>query len=370
MIQVENILLKNKERACIKEIYHMTNNKKYTWAVVGAGPGGMTAIGLLLDAGVPCKDILWIDPYFQVGDFGRLWGEVNSNTRVALFHDFLHGIHSFQYTKKPREFPLDEFDKNGFTLLKYVTDSLTWITEHLREKVVTQQTVVNALSVEEGAWQLQTDNGHFYAEKVILATGSESKSLDHPNVKKIDLVTALSPNELQKTVEKNDVVAVFGSSHSAMIVIRNLVEAGVKKIVNFYLSPLKFAVLMDDWILYDDTGLKGDTAKWVRENISQRLLPKISRYLATPENIDAQLSSCNKAIYTVGFQPRHITVEGVSLSQYDTSNGIIAPGLFGIGIGFPVVVTDPFGRREANVGLWKFLKNMRRTLPLWVKYGL
>lgn len=348
----------------------MTDSKKYTWAVVGAGPGGMTAVGLLLDSGVPGSDIVWIDPYFQVGDFGRLWGEVNSNTRVALFHDFLTGIQSFQYHKKPREFKLDELDKNGFTLLKYVTDALTWVTEHLREKVVTQETMVTALSVKDSAWQLQTDKSNFYAEKVILATGSESKSLDHANVKEIDLVTALSPNELAKSVDENDVVAVFGSSHSAMIVIRNLIETGVKKIVNFYLSPLKFAVLMDDWILYDDTGLKGDTANWVRENISQRLLPQITRYLATPENIDAQLFSCNKVVYTVGFQPRHITVEGALLSQYDTSNGIIAPGLFGIGIGFPVIVTDPFGRRESNVGLWKFLKNMRRTLPVWEKYGL
>lgn len=348
----------------------MSQKEKFAWAVVGAGPGGMTAVGLLLDAGVSGNDILWIDPYFEVGDFGRLWGEVNSNTRVALFHDYLHGVASFQYAKKSRDFHFDSLDKNNFTLLKHVADPLCFITKQLVQKVVTQKAHVKMVSVEAGCWQLQTEKDCFYAKKVILATGSEAKSLDYPGVEKIELATALTPTKLKESCDQNDVVAVFGSSHSAMIALRNLIEAGVKKIINFYLSPLRYAVLMDDWILYDDTGLKGETANWVRENISKNCLPQISRYLATEEHIDAQLPLCNKAIYAVGFQPRSIPVANVSLAHYDESNGIIAPGLFGLGIAFPIVVMDPFGRQERNVGVWKFLKNLRRTLPLWQQYAL
>jgi cation diffusion facilitator CzcD-associated flavoprotein CzcO len=345
-------------------------HKDYAWAVVGAGPGGMTAVGLLLDSGVPADNILWIDPHFQVGDFGKWWGEVNSNTRVSLFHDFLNGVDHFDYKKRTQEFALDKMDPNGFTLLKAVTEPLQWVTNQLRQKVDAITAHVNSMKVEKGCWTLETENGVFRAEKVILATGSEAKSLDYPSVEKIDLVTALTPSQLKKVCDKEDVVAVFGSSHSAMIIIRSLVEMGIKKIVNFYTTTFRYAVLMDDWILYDDTGLKGETAKWVRENISKRCLPQISRYLSTPEHIDEHLSSCNKAVYAVGLQQRHIPIPGVSLSRYDDSNGIIAPGLFGIGIAFPVTVFDPFGRKEGNVGLWKFLKNMKRTLPLWEQYGL
>ncbi|MCX7124606.1 MAG: NAD(P)-binding domain-containing protein [Gammaproteobacteria bacterium] len=347
-----------------------TTQKTYEWAVVGAGPGGITSVGLLLDAGVCAQDILWIDPYFQVGDFGRLWGEVNSNTRVALFLKQLNSVQSFQYAAKSDSFALDKKDPNGFTELKEAAVPLQWVSDQLCKKVHTIKCNVKALTVEAGAWQLQTETNYFLAKKVIMATGSEPKSLDYPSVEKIDLVTALTPTELKKIIEKNDAIAVFGSSHSAMIAIRNLVEAGAQKIVNFYLSPLRYAVLMDDWILYDDTGLKGETAAWVRENISKNPLPQISRYLATPEHIDEHLPNCNKGVYTVGFQSRHISVQGVSLSQYDVSNGIIAPGLFGIGIGFPIEVFDPFGRREANVGVWKFLKNLKRVLPLWLEYPL
>lgn len=344
--------------------------KKYAWTVVGAGPGGIAAVGLLLDNGVSGQDILWIDPHFEAGDFGHFWGEVNSNTRVLLFRKFLWGVSHFHYADRSKQFAFDALDEKDFTTLDSVTDPLLWITQELSKQVVTKKTNVTALQIVDGAWKLQTHEDDFHSEKVILAIGSEPKSLTFPGIKEITLQEALTPSLLKKSCRPDDTIAVFGSSHSAMIAIRNLVEAGVKKIVNFYQSPLKYAVLLDDWILYDDTGLKGETAEWVRENVSKRCLPQITRYLSTEENLDLHLSACNKAIYAVGFQQRHIPVTGVSLAHYDISNGIIAPGLFGLGIAFPVVVTDPFGRPEANVGLWKFLKNLRRTLPLWERYGL
>jgi len=348
----------------------MSEKSVYSWAVVGAGPAGIISVGKLLDSGVAEKDILWIDPAFCVGDFGRHWGSVNSNTKVSLFLNVLKGIHSFQYDQRPQDFKLDTMDVAGFTELKSVTEPLQWVSHHLKEKVVATVGHVNALTVENGAWQLHTEADTYAAKKVILAIGSEPKSLHYPGIDEIDLVTALTPSALKTVCSSKDTVAVFGSSHSAMIIIRNLVEAGVKNIVNFYVSPFKFALLLDDWILYDDTGLKGETAQWVKENILKNTLPQIKRYVANADNITHQLPLCNKAAYAVGFSPRQLPVSGLSLSQYDESNGIIAPGLFGTGIAFPIAVTDPFGRVEKNVGLWKFLKNMNKTLPIWAAYGL
>ena len=346
------------------------SDKVYAWTVIGAGPGGLTAVGMLLDSGVNGDDILWIDPYFQAGDFGRLWGEVNSNTRVTLFQEYLKSIKSFGYDASAKKFLLDQMDFNGFTKLKAVADPLLLISDQLQKKVNAKKTTVTGLSIASGSWKIHTDKEFFYAEKVILATGAEAKSLNYPGLQTVSMVTALTPSELKKNIHSDDVFAVFGSSHSAMIVIRNLIESGATQIINFYLSPLRYAVLMDDWILYDDTGLKGETAKWVREHVVKKPLSQLSRFLSTPEHIDEQLPQCNKVIYAVGFQQRHIPISGISLAHYDKSNGIIAPGLFGVGIGFPIVVEDPFGRREANVGVWKFYKNLRRTLPLWQRYGL
>ena len=57
----------------------------YQWAVVGAGPAGIAAVGKLLDQGIEPTEILWLDLQFKVGDLGAYWQNVSSNTTVQLF---------------------------------------------------------------------------------------------------------------------------------------------------------------------------------------------------------------------------------------------------------------------------------------------
>lgn len=345
-------------------------NKKYEWCVVGAGPAGIASVGLLLDAGIGANKILWIDPDFQVGDFGRLWGEVSSNTSVELFLQFLEQIKSFNYDKRPQAFGLDGLAREGFTQLKKVAEPLQWVTEQLCGTVDTMEGRVEKQFVADGYWNLQMNDELCLAEKVILATGAEAKSLGSNGVDEISLSDALTPSQLSKQVGKNDTVAVYGASHSAMIIIRNLLEAGAKKVVNFYLSPIRYAVRLDDYTLYDNTGLKGETAKWVKKNISQQLHPQVERFMSNQQNTQAVLPGCDKVVYAIGFNQRAPGIENVDTRKYDTSCGIIAPGLFGTGIAFPRKITDPNGNEELNVGLWKFLQDLRLMLPIWMRYGL
>ena len=67
-------------------------NKKYKWVIIGAGPSGIAVVCKLLGSGVNPHELLWIDPYFKVGDLGRYWSNVSSNTKVRLFIDFLNSI--------------------------------------------------------------------------------------------------------------------------------------------------------------------------------------------------------------------------------------------------------------------------------------
>lgn len=46
----------------------------YDAAVVGAGPGGLTAIANLLDMGL--SNLVWIDPCFAAGRLGEAYREV------------------------------------------------------------------------------------------------------------------------------------------------------------------------------------------------------------------------------------------------------------------------------------------------------
>ncbi|OIN83322.1 FAD-dependent oxidoreductase [Francisella sp. TX07-6608] len=351
----------------------MKNLKKYKWAVVGAGPAGMTVVGQLLDNGIKARDILWLDPSFNVGDFGSKWGEVSSNTTVELFLRFLNDIQAFEYAKKAYKFAIDDYAKQGFTQLKDVSEPLQWITKNLLQKVDYSFDTISSMKIAQGVWNLYGTRENYIAEKVVLATGSLAKSLNIHNfeiTKEILLAKALAPSKLKNELCKGDNVAVFGSSHSAMIIIRNLLELGVEDVANFYQQPLRYAVNMGDWTLYDNSGLKGETAKWVRENISQNLDSRVKRYLSTDEEINKHLHKYTKVIYAVGFEQRVPSVEGIDVRIYDPTTGIIAPGLFGAGIAFPRRVTDPNGNVELNVGLFKFMKDIRHFLPLWLNYDI
>jgi hypothetical protein len=340
------------------------NMKKspYEWAVVGAGPAGIAAIGKLLDSSVSPSDILWIDPEFCVGDFGTLWRNVTSNTRVGLFIKFLHAYQSFNYDAAP-DFSINHARPKETCFLKEMADPLQWVSNHLKKSVDAITDKVKNLKSENGYWELTLSDKKLFSKKVILATGCEPTSLQLAGINEIPLNVALNPCKLQAACEEGDTIAVFGSSHSAILILKALTEMlAVKKIINFYRHSLIYAVYFDDYILFDDTGLKGKAADWAKKNIDGELPKKLERMISTDYAITEFLPRCDKVIYATGFTKRHVPIDGMTGLEYDDKTGVIAPGLFGLGIAFPEAKVDRFGNLEYRVGLWKFVEYLNRIL--------
>lgn len=343
----------------------------FEWAVIGAGPAGIAAVGQLLDNHIDAKNILWIDPTFTVGDFGAYWNPVSSNTIVQLFLKFYTACASFQYDASSKDFAINALNPERTCQLSLAAEPLQWITNILRKKVITLEDKAIHLKLHQRQWEIslaKTDK--MIAKSVILATGAEPKSLSFSGVEEITLKTALDPKKLSRAVGSEDTVAVFGSSHSAIIIIKALLEeCHVKKVINFYREPLRYAIGLDGWTLFNDTGLKGNTAAWARENIDGVLPNKLQRVISNTDSCSEILPLCQKAVYAVGFEKRKVSVEGLESLNYNTRSGIIAPGLFGFGIGFPESKEDSFGTLEYRVGLWKFMEYITRVMPVWLKYG-
>jgi cation diffusion facilitator CzcD-associated flavoprotein CzcO len=341
----------------------------YEWTVIGAGPAGIAAVGRLLDHGIVPERIAWIDPAFAGGDIGQKWRSVSSNTHVGLFLEYFNGSKSFRFAEAP-PMPLREIDPQETCALGLVAEPLVWITQHLREQVDAVAATATALFLQDRQWKIEMEQRDISSKNVILAVGAEPKKLCHPDLDEIGVQVALDPEKLAQEPLVDKTVAVFGSSHSSMIVLPNLLRHPVKRIINFYRSPLKYAVYLDDWILFDDTGLKGQAAVWARQNIDGVLPERLERCWVSSPDFAAKLAECDRVVYTVGFERRQLpaTPQWGRL-EYNRTNGILAPGLFGLGIAFPQYAEDPYGYGQFRVGLKKFMDYLDTVLPLWLLYG-
>jgi cation diffusion facilitator CzcD-associated flavoprotein CzcO len=341
----------------------------YAWTVIGAGPAGIAAVGKLLDQGIASEKIAWIDPAFAAGDLGQKWRPVSSNTIVGTFLSFLNGASAFRFSEAP-PMPLCEVDPEETCALALIAEPLVWVTEQLREQVKVFQTTATSLSLQKRQWRIDTEHQEIVSENVVLAVGAVPKKLSYPHLEEIPVEVALDPEKLAQQSLEGATVAVFGSSHSSMIALPHLLRHPVERVINFYRSPLKYAVYLDDWILFDDTGLKGRAAVWARENIDGVCPERLERcWVSGPEFTD-KLAQCDRAVYTVGFERRKLpeTPQWGEL-DYNQQNGIIAPGLFGLGIAFPEYAEDPYGFGQHRVGLKKFMDYLNSVLPLWLRYG-
>jgi len=341
----------------------------FAWTVIGAGPAGIAAVGKLLDQGIAPETIAWIDPAFGAGDLGEKWRSVSSNTQVGLFLSYLDGSSAFRFSAAP-PMPLRDVDPQETCALALIADPLVWITQHVRERVEVFQTIATALFLERRQWRIETHQRELASKNVILAVGAVPKKLSYPHLEEIPLEVALDPEKLAKQPLENATVAVFGSSHSTMSALPNLLCHPVERVINFYRSPLRYAVYLDDWILYDDVGLKGQAAEWARENIDGTYPDRLERCWVDGPDFVEKLEACDRVVYTVGFERRKLAgTRQFGHLDYDPTTGILAPGLFGCGIAFPAYTADPYGNWEYRVGLKKFMDHLESVLPLWFRYA-
>ncbi|RMD44501.1 hypothetical protein DV735_g741, partial [Chaetothyriales sp. CBS 134920] len=382
---------------------------RFAATVVGAGPAGLATVGNLLAQRV--SPVLWVDPLFSSGRLNQSYREVPSNTKVSLFVDFARAVKPFRdvidSTPAPNAITrLLQLDQNQHCTLANAADMCQTLTDGLvkRDDVAKAVTTVNAANWTNGAWQLTLDdktskNNQYSSSLLVLCTGAHPKSIKLPqptSIKDIHLDVALTPTKLQSAISQSEpaTVAVIGSSHSAILAILNLYNLATTshpklRIKWFSRSPLLYAVPQGDWILYDNTGLKGLAATWARDHLEHDTLQssKASRYiekvsLSERESFTASpvLSQCSHIVQAIGYAPNplpNLTFDGALLptppahdphsGAFNDRDGRPVPGLYGAGIAWPESVTDPAGNVESAVGLFKFMRFLRRVVPEWSK---
>ncbi len=343
------------------------------WAIIGAGPAGISVIGLLVDLGVPAKNIVWIDPKFNVGRLGEHYTQVPSNTQTKYFVEFLHCCKTFQQVQTHSIAQLYAYNPEQEYQLKIIIDPLQDITNYLRTQVISIQSNLTSLDYKDDLWQIGIDNDITYAHNVVLATGSHPKTLTYHNhnATQIQLDIALDKAALAEHVCADDSIAVIGSAHSAILILKYLSELSVKRIINFYNKPIQYAIENPSGIIIEgEAGLKGETARWALNVLEKNPPANLIRLFNSPAVLDSWLCICNKIIYAIGFERNELPAingDHALYDQYDGSSGIIAPHLFGIGIAFPEKIHAQDGNYQLGIGLNDFIEYAQRILPSWMQ---
>ncbi|EXJ78578.1 hypothetical protein A1O1_08979 [Capronia coronata CBS 617.96] len=375
--------------------------------VVGAGPAGIAVVGNLLEQ--QKFPILWIDDQFDGGRLNKFYREVPSNTKVGLFVGYANGVSSFRSIA--REIP----EPNAISLMKSLpqdktcqiaraADMCVMLTQGLdQSKGVSKELgmVTEASWSKHDKWNVTINsvNGEFpltiSSELLVLCTGSSPATVPLPvKLEEISLDTALNPPLLSRMVPsgKFSTVGVIGSSHSAILVLRNLCNLASSthpdlRVKWFTRHPLRYAEERDGWILRDNTGLKGEVAFWAKANLEDDILPTsvVAEYLQKVpttlehENIIYQthLPACTHVIQAIGYHRNDIpvlTVNGVTIlgvchnattGGFTDRHGVTIRGLYGAGIAWPEKTVDPEGKIQYAVGLAKFMKFLTRVTPAW-----
>lgn len=339
------------------------------WLIIGAGPAGIATIGVLLDLGTLPKRITWVDPEYNVGRLSN-YKNVDANTKTKHFVRVLESCKTFCACVPESIEKLKKLDPEREYILAHIVEVLEQITKALMNKVNLAKGKMDSLYFDNDVWNVSVNGKNISSYHVVLATGSHPKTLQSTEYKdkEIHLDDALDRETLKKIVNPQDVIAVVGSAHSAILLLKYLTDIGVKKIYNFYNKPIQYPIDMGGWVLYDQIGVIGVAGQWAKEVLEKGLAPHVERVFSSQENLDKILPICTKIIYAVGFEKNKLPQikENTNL-VYNDSNGIMGPRLFGIGIAFPEKITTPIGTFEYKIGLPSFIDYAQKVVPTWIK---
>ncbi|QSZ36307.1 hypothetical protein DSL72_007433 [Monilinia vaccinii-corymbosi] len=412
----------------LQKSYSTETEKKERFGavVVGSGPAGLAVVGNLLEQ--KKGTILWVDDanlrVFGGGRLHRAYRAVPSNTKVKFFTMFADALEPFRQVtgKIPPPNPyshLKQLDQERTCKIKAAVNLGIMLAQGFGddEGVLKLSCRMHSASwSNDNHWNVKLNPSpklpalSASSDLLFLCTGSHPTRDGIPDksaqgIVSLDLDTCLNPkrlklalNRLMEESPKKDekfTIAVIGASHSAILVLRNIYNLAANPPIEIFRNirikwltrhELRYAEERDGWIKRDNTGLKGDVAIWAKGNLEIDKLPtsQVSKCLekvkispeSEQEDQDKHLQGCDCVVHAIGFTKNDLPVierDGTALEinyDHETSGfvdaeGKIIRGLYGAGIAFPEKVVDPEGTTEYAVGLWKFMKYLKRVAPTW-----
>lgn len=331
--------------------------------IIGAGVSGILLSLLLHQAGISTNDVCLIDPHFDGGALQRDWPNVISNTTWNATIDAIRRcIPSLDIPAWAKQLPPDQP-----TPLRVIAKLIRELFAPLNFKTIRGHVHQVSWNSEKSTWSCAVQSGNGITEinctKLLFAQGSIPKQYDMP-IQSIPLDIALDLNRLQAYLDpKLEHVVVFGTNHSGTLVLKNLVDCAVKRVVGVYKGTVPFIWARDGE--YDGLKLEGAA---IADSVVQGKYPTIS--LVSYNNVSEIVKETRQAtwvVYAAGFMTDtaiRVVVDGVetAFTEYDPNTGVLknTPNAWGFGIAYPSQAPDGI---HFDVGISPFLEHFYKEIP-------
>lgn len=313
--------------------------------IIGCGAAGLLLLYNLQKAGLSPSQVIIIDPHFCGGDLAQKWCCVTSNTRWEQLLQAVPypGPLPEKWSSLPPESPCS---------LRHYTNYLQEVTRSFLKTCEIHSTVAIKAVNENEQWFVTLKTQQILQSDVLLlATGSEPRHLDLP-YPAIPLPIALDEAKLVQVVQPGNHVLVFGTAHSATLIVKNLLNCGAK-VTNFYATPKPFYFDRDG----DYDGLKTEAAE-IADKILKKELPVPLVSVQDMGGILRNTKSVDAVVYAIGFEARN----PVGLKEYDASTGQIqgVSKAWGFGIAYPNKAADGI---HYDVSIPAFQAHIEKQMP-------
>lgn len=323
--------------------------------IVGAGAAGLLVLLNLEAAGIDPSSITVVDPTHMGGDLKAKWSSVRSNTTWRQIFEAVPSRNSFAH-------PWSHLDPESPVELRYVIEYLRLCAKEYLSKVILRTDTVSSVDRQESGWKISLAHSKepILSEIVFFCQGASPKQLDLP-FPSIPLEIALTPTRLAEYVKPGQHVLVFGTAHSGPLVVRNLVDLGVK-VTNFYVTEKPFYFAKEghyDGIKYDAETIALKILEGGYPSVSMESVHDLSSIIRASKTADA-------CVYACGFERRGI---GSSWSLYDGSTGQMegTTTAWGFGIAYPNRAPDgPEGAKPQvywDVSVPAFQAHIKAQMP-------
>jgi hypothetical protein len=328
---------------------------------------GLGIAGILTLAHIPLErlsDVLVLEGSCIGGDLAALYSGILANITTSTIVTAFRTVPRWSTAAFPF---LDAYQETDCPKLGDVCRQMVALIRNDLQRVQCRTATVVSMTENGEDWTLQTTVGTFRSRKVLLCIGGIPKVLDIPRPA-IPLHVALSKEQIRNHVSAEDNVVVFGTSHSGTLVMRNLKDAGVRKITGVYSGTKPFVYARDGYT----EGIKQESAT-IADDILASAWGEQTPTLMNYNDFGAifrHTTLATRVVYAHGFQRRTIPCvdsqgNPIVLKHVPTDGSFVgyAGRLWGFGLAYPGTYTSN-GVTYPDVGIGGFIAAIATALPV------